>query len=333
MEPDRGARSGRPEQDSSHSGPALGIVQPRSLPAAELGRFARRVEELGFDELWVVEDLTFHGGVAQAATALAVTERIRVGLGIAPAAARNPAFLAMEAATLAGLHPGRLTLGIGHGMPGWMRQVGAWPASPLTLLEETIVAVHDLLHGRSVTTVGRYVRLDGVRLAAPPAVPPPVVAGVRGPRSLALAGRVADGTVLAEPVTPAYLTAALGQIAATRPHTMAAFTPAVVDDDRERARIAVRPGLAWVGEPDGAVHLTGLPFAADLAALRAACPDPAVFAAALPDAWVDELAVVGPPDVARGRLGALHAAGASTVVLAPLGADPFDALEALARVR
>ncbi len=47
---------------------------------------------------------------------------------------------------------------------------------------------------------------------------PPLLAGVRGPRSLALAGRVADGTVLAEPTTPERVRAdpegALEQLAA-----------------------------------------------------------------------------------------------------------------------
>ncbi|HQY34691.1 LLM class flavin-dependent oxidoreductase [Actinotalea sp.] len=312
--------------------PAVGIIQPRDLPAHRLVGFARRVEELGFAELWVVEDLGFHGGFAQAATALAVTERIGVALGIVPAAARHPVFLAMEAATLAALHPGRLTIGIGHGMPGWLRSVGAWPASPLGLLEETTTTVRDLLHGREVRTEGRYVRIDGVRLAAPPERVPPVVLGVRGPRSLALSGRVADGTVLAEPVTPAYLAAARHQIAAPGPHPIAAFTPAAVDDDIDRARAAVLPVLAWVGEADVAPHLVDLPFAAELADLRARSADPRAFAAALPADWVDQLAVVGTPAVARARLASLGAAGASTVVLAPVGPDPFAALESLAAV-
>jgi alkanesulfonate monooxygenase SsuD/methylene tetrahydromethanopterin reductase-like flavin-dependent oxidoreductase (luciferase family) len=53
-------------------------------------------------------------------------------MGIIPAAARNVAFTAMEIATLAGLYPGRLTVGVGHGMPGWLDQAGARPSSPLT---------------------------------------------------------------------------------------------------------------------------------------------------------------------------------------------------------
>ena len=73
---------------------------PEHLPA-----FATTVEGLGFDELWVVEDLGYHGGFAQAATALAVTSRIEVGLGIAPAVARNAGYAAMEVATLCRIAP------------------------------------------------------------------------------------------------------------------------------------------------------------------------------------------------------------------------------------
>ena len=124
--------------------PDTGVLLPRDLPADQVLPYARRADELGFDELWVVEDLGFRGGTAQAAAVLAVTGRIRVGVGILPVGARNVAFAAMEAATLAELFPGRLHLGIGHGMPGWMRQVGAWPASPLTAFEEYATALRAL---------------------------------------------------------------------------------------------------------------------------------------------------------------------------------------------
>src|SRR3954463_4052976 len=86
----------------------IGVMLPRDLPAAHVLPYARRAEELGFDELWVVEDLGFRGGVAQAGAVLAATERIVVGIGIMPAGARNVAFAAMEIATLAQLFPGRL---------------------------------------------------------------------------------------------------------------------------------------------------------------------------------------------------------------------------------
>jgi 5,10-methylenetetrahydromethanopterin reductase len=309
----------------------VGALLPRDLPVADLLPYVREAEALGFDELWVVEDCFFRGGIAQAAVALATTSSLRVGVGILPAAARNVAFEALELATLAELYPGRLVAGVGHGLTGWMRQVGAWPASPLTLLEEHLTALRAVLHGRDVTTDGRYVRLDGVRLESPPPVPPPVLAGVRGPRSLAVAGRCADGVVLAEPGTPAYVRAAREQAGGSADLRVVAYEIAAVDDDVAAARARARAALRWVGEPDVAVHLVGLPFAEELADLRARHTDRDAFAAALPDAWVDELAVVGTPDDARRRLADLAAAGADGVVLIPAGPDALSGLRALAR--
>jgi 5,10-methylenetetrahydromethanopterin reductase len=311
---------------------AVGVMLPRDLPADLFRTFAQRAEALGFDELWVVEDCFFRGGIAQAAAALAMTERIRVGIGILPAAVRNAAFTAMESATLAELFPGRVDIGIGHGMPGWMRQVSAWPQSPLTMLGEHLDAVRAVLRGGSVDADGRYVTLAGVDLNSPPVSVPRVLAGVRGPKSLALAGRSADGTILAEPVTPEYVADALRHIAPTREHRIVAYCVAAVDDSADAARTAVRPALEWIGEPDWDVHIAPLPFADEFRALRAAATDRSAFVAALPDEWVDQLAVVGTVDGARRRIGQLHDAGVTTTVLIPVGPDPLAALEDLARV-
>lgn len=95
----------------------VGVTLPRDLPAQQMVAYARQAEELGFDQIWVVEDLGRRGGIAQAASVLAATTGITVGIGILPAGARNVCFTGMELATLAQLHPGRLIAGIGHGMP------------------------------------------------------------------------------------------------------------------------------------------------------------------------------------------------------------------------
>ena len=353
---------------------AVGVMLPRNLPATDFLPFARRADELGFDELWVVEDLGFHGGIAQAAAALAATERIRVGIGILPVAARNVGFAAMDLATLAGIFPGRLEIGLGHGIKGWMSQVGAWPASPMTLLREQIVTLRALLAGETVTFDGRYVQLDAVRIDAPPAVAPPIYAGVRGPRSLALSGELADGTILAEPITPEYLRTSLDLIAVgfpsqeraasgatTRPdagtgsdgatgadpatgsggttgsgsaasHRVVTYNAAFIDDDVAAARAVVRPGLEFIGEPDWAVHIDPLPFAEEFRQLRAESGSRLEFTQRMPDEWVDQLAIAGPPDVARAHLDAQLAGGVSTAVLIPAGPDPLAALDSLARV-
>lgn len=146
--------------------------------------------------MWVWEDCFKNAGVAAAAAALAATSRISVGIGLLPVPLRNAAITAMEFATLARLHPGRLIPGIGHGVQVWMEQVGARVASPMTLLREHTDAQRRLLAGESVTVSGRYVKLDNVQLDFPPDPPPPLMLGGGGPKSLALAGQLGAGTLL-----------------------------------------------------------------------------------------------------------------------------------------
>jgi 5,10-methylenetetrahydromethanopterin reductase len=310
----------------------VGIMLPRDLPAHQIVPFAQKAEHLGFDELWVVEDCFFRGGFAQAAVALASTQRIQVGIGILPAPVRNAAFTALEANTLAEIYPDRLILGIGHGMPVWMRQVGDKPASILTMLDEQLTTLRTLLAGERLEIDGRYVQIDGAQLETPATTAPPVLAGVRGPKSLAVSGRSADGTILAEPVTPEYAAAALQHIAPQSAHRLVAYNVAAVDDDAAVARQQVRPALEWIGESDWAPHIAPLPFADDFAALRQRSADRAQFVADLPDAWVDALSLSGTPERVRGRISELHDSGVTSSVLMPTGTDPLAELDSLARV-
>src|SRR5699024_12017824 len=89
-------------------------------------------------------------------------------LAILTAPARTAALSAMEMATLAGLGPGRVVGGIGHGVQSWMGQMGVRPASPLTALDEVLTTVRRLLAGEQVSFEGRYVTLDQVQLDQPP---------------------------------------------------------------------------------------------------------------------------------------------------------------------
>ena len=271
----------------------------RDRPPEELPAFAASVEDAGADDLWVVEDLGWSGSISAAALALAATTRLRVGIGIAPVPLRNPALLAMELATLARVHPGRLVAGVGHGVPEWMRKVGAEPSAKLALLEETVETVRALLAGGDVSARGRAVTVDGVALVHPPAQPPPLVTGVVRPRSLELSGRVADGTILAERTGPERVTAALEHIgrwraAGDRPgHELIVFAFLRADDDPARTAAAAGGMLAtqadWLGV-----------------------------------APAELFTVVGPAAGIPDRVAALHAAGADTVVLRPLGDDPMS---------
>ncbi|MFF9653265.1 LLM class flavin-dependent oxidoreductase [Streptomyces sp. NPDC014622] len=323
------------ESDRNPARGRIGVMLPRDLPVQDILPFAQRAEELGFDQIWVVEDLGWRGGLAQAGPALASTTRITVGIGIMPAGARNVCFAAMELATLAQLYPGRLIAGIGHGMPDWMRQAGARPASPLTLIREYTTALRLLIRGEPGPAGGRYVRCEGVLLTETPDVVPPVILGVRGPKSQAAAGEVADGLLLAEPAAPAYISSSLQNMNGA-PHTsspeVVTYDAAAVDDDEDTALARVRDGLTAIGEPAWAAHIDPLPFATQLREHRAACADARQFAQTMPTDWVRRLSIVGTPAQAREAIKARHAAGATSVVLTPVGPGPLASLDSLARV-
>jgi alkanesulfonate monooxygenase SsuD/methylene tetrahydromethanopterin reductase-like flavin-dependent oxidoreductase (luciferase family) len=176
--------------------PTIGVTFRPQSPPEELREVARSAEAAGIAQLWLWEDCFFEGGLTTATAALAWTERLHVAVGLLPVPLRNPALAAMEIATVARMFPGRFRPGLGHGVLEWMEQVGARVPSPMTLLREYTTAVRDLLHGRTVDVDGRYVHLRDVTLDWPPASPPPLLLGGRGPKTVGLAGEVADGVIL-----------------------------------------------------------------------------------------------------------------------------------------
>lgn len=178
------------------SDPTVGVTFRPQSPPERLHEVVQLAEAAGIDELWLWEDCFLEGGLTTASAALAWSAELRVGIGLMPVPLRNPAVAAMEIATLARLFPGRFLPGIGHGVLDWMKQVGAGAPSPMTLLREYTTAVRDLLHGKTVQTAGKAVQLDGVTLDWPPQEVPPLLVGGRGPKTLRLAGELADGVLL-----------------------------------------------------------------------------------------------------------------------------------------
>lgn len=183
--------------------PTLGVIFLPSYPPERLKSVALQADRLGLPELWLWEDCFKEGGLTTAAAALAWTSQLRVGIGLLPVPLRNVALSAMELSTLDRMFPGRTVLGIGHGVLEWMEQVGARAESPMTLLREYTVALRRLLSGDTVSSTGRYVTLDDVGLVWPPADPAPLLVGAMGPKTMALAGELADGAILTGGTTPA----------------------------------------------------------------------------------------------------------------------------------
>jgi alkanesulfonate monooxygenase SsuD/methylene tetrahydromethanopterin reductase-like flavin-dependent oxidoreductase (luciferase family) len=205
--------------------PRIGLIIRPEWPPERLRGLAAAVEAAGLDDVWLWEDCFWSGGVAAASAALAATSTVRVGLGLMPAPLRNPVLAAMEISGLARLFPGRFVPAAGHGVRPWMEQVGAAVDSPMGLLREWVAAVRALLHGETLTVSGQYVRLDHVALDWPPETVPPLLVGARGPRTLALAGELADGLCLDASLTPAGVARAIERSAARRPCEVVVYLP------------------------------------------------------------------------------------------------------------
>jgi alkanesulfonate monooxygenase SsuD/methylene tetrahydromethanopterin reductase-like flavin-dependent oxidoreductase (luciferase family) len=292
----------------------IGMCFDRSFPAGAVAEYANKVEAAGIEQLWLIEDCFYTAGVSLAATALASTQRIPVGIGILPAVARNPAITAMEIATLCNIAPGRLRPGIGHGVQAWMGQMGVRPASPLAALEETITVIKRLLAGDEVSFDGKQVHLDAVRLDQPPDVAPAVLAGVQQERSLEVAGRVADGVILVEGAGPTYVEWSLERAGRPEKFEVVTFTMLSVADER---RDAYRPVVEFVAEliTDRRPAFTVLPFYDELAERVVAGGSEALVE--MPADYWAEIGAIGTFDDALAHVAALEAADVASVNIFP----------------
>lgn len=313
------------------------------LGARDLLEVCLAAERLGYEEAWLAE-VAGPESFALAGAIAAATERMSLGIAVVPASTRTPALLAMGAATVSQLLGGRdMSLGIGSSsqviVETWH---GAPFAPPLARVRETVEATRALLAGERGYQ-GEHVTADRFTLASPPAGEVRLFVGALGPRMLRLAGAVGDGVCL-NLASPEVVRRQIGEIhrgaeqaGRDLPEDFAVMARlhTVVTEDVAGGRGAVRVGfgpyfaqpvynrfLAWAGYRE----------AADAVAAAFAAGDRAGVAAALTDAIIDGVALVGPPDELQERLNAYAEAGVDVAALNVLGDREavVDGLKALA---
>jgi alkanesulfonate monooxygenase SsuD/methylene tetrahydromethanopterin reductase-like flavin-dependent oxidoreductase (luciferase family) len=223
----------------------VGCVFRPQYPPEKIAAAARIADDAGLDEMWLWEDCFASGGLSAAAIALANSGRMSVGVGVLPAPMRNVALTAMELATLERAYPGRLRIGIGHGVQDWMAQIGAKVASPLTYLREYLECLTALLRGETVTYSGRYVKLTDVCLEWPPNPDTELLVGAEGPKSLQLSGELASGTIVTGGTSPEAMRELLQHVEAGRqrrstraPHSVVAYVMCTTGSNAEEDAVA-----------------------------------------------------------------------------------------------
>ncbi|MEV7991009.1 LLM class F420-dependent oxidoreductase [Streptomyces sp. NPDC086077] len=176
-------------------------------PSPDHLTLARDAERLGYDSVWTAE--SWGSDAFTPLTWLAAhTSTIKLGTAVAQMAARPPTTTAMHALTLDHLSGGRMRLGLGLSGPqvveGWYGR--PFPSSPLTATREYVDVVRQVLARRApVALDGRfhahpYRGADGTGLgkALRPITHPlrpdlPVLLGAEGPKNIAQTTRIADG--------------------------------------------------------------------------------------------------------------------------------------------
>jgi probable F420-dependent oxidoreductase len=320
----------------------LPFLGPRAC--VELARTAER--EWGYDAIWLAE--TNGPDSASLAGALAVaTERATLGTAIVPVQTRTPALLAMTAATLAGLAPGRFVLGLGSSshaiVEGWH---GLPFEQPLARVRETVAIVRAALAGGKTDFAGRTVRSRGLRLGFVPERPVPIYLAALRERMLELAGEIGDGLVVnLFPVTAMPRILAAWRRGAARAgrdasggEVVCRFQVAVTDDVPAARRLIRLAFAGYIAQPVYNAYFRWCGFEAEAAAVAEAFArgDRAASAAAMTDALIDRIAILGTADRCREQIAGFVAAGVTTPVIAPIATDAAGVravLEAFAPAR
>ncbi len=299
---------------------------------------ASHIEATGFDNLWLTES-SLHARDPYQLLALAAraTTRLRLGTAVTNPVTRHPALTAVAAATLAEIAGDRAILGIGAGDRPLMA-LGAKPAR-LAELEAAIAGIRQLLAGESVTADRPGFRLVDAHLRFDARADLPVFVSASGPRTLELAGAVADGVILLCGLDPAVVQWAIDRVdeGATkagrpRPH-IAIFVYGVIDEDEAVAIAGARSIAAWFPQTAPIYcDLVGLDPEITTAVRESYSggefQEAARAASLLPVSFVQQMAVAGNRDRVTAQLATLRQVGVDSINILPMGDDRMATINA-----
>jgi probable F420-dependent oxidoreductase len=151
------------------------IFYTDGLDVRELEQFAQRVEELGYESIWVTEFMG-RDPYTTSAHLLARTDRIKIATGIANVYSHDAIVAAQNRQTLAELSDGRFILGLGVSHPPMAQMHGLEWLPPLRKMREYLDA------------------MEATRVDSPAApAPAPIWLAANGPKLLELVAQRLDG--------------------------------------------------------------------------------------------------------------------------------------------
>jgi F420-dependent oxidoreductase-like protein len=310
----------------------MGYAQPGTNPL-ELLELAREAEGLGYDSAWAAEAWGVDA-ITPLAWLGAQTTTLKLGTAIMQLPGRSPANAAMTAVTLDMLSGGRFLMGLGTSGPqvveGWHGQ--EW-GKPLGKTREYVEIVRTILrrerleyHGEHYdipvqggTGLGKPLKL----MARPLRADIPIYLAAIGPKAVEQTFEIADGWL---PIfwSPEKARTVFPVDRAREGFDVAATAPAIVTDDVESARAMLKEyysfyigGMGARGKNFYNDLFTRYGYEAEAREIQDLFLDgkQREAAAKVPDAFVDEVALIGSVDRIRDRLAAWRESGATTLLV------------------
>lgn len=220
----------------------FGIRMPACAPLQQLADACRRAEQLNYGMVWIPDSqLLWRDVFVAAGFAAAKSSTVGLGTSVTNFRTRHPSVVASAMRTLQELAPRRVVLGVATGDSA-VRLVGERP-SRVEELRRGIEMVRILMAGGDYRFGKRVGRMRDSRGWCP------IYIAASGPRTLELAGEIADGVITVAGLSTENLTAVRGHLeegarrAGRDPSLIeiAASVPCHVSDDSEDDIALVKP--------------------------------------------------------------------------------------------
>lgn len=207
----------------------LGMVLYHGIESGpELAEYGRIAESAGFDSLWVTERYFHEETFSLLGYLAAVTQKLKLGVGVVNPYTRNPGLLAMAAATLDRMSGGRFLLGLGRSEREVIQdKMGIPYGKAHPTMQGAVSLLNSLLSGERVTATAGPFTLANTKLSPAPIRKTPIYLAAIGQKGLRLAGAIADGVVLNAYMPTTYVKYAVEEICQAA--TQAGRDPSAID--------------------------------------------------------------------------------------------------------
>ncbi len=318
---------------------------PGNITVKQVVNYCKLAESKDIDFAWITNHYNNRHCYPTLAAIAMNTDTLKMGPGIMNTFTDTPAAIASFIATLNEISDGRAVLGIGPGDLSTLPKLAIKGEKPVARLKEGVIQIRKLLAGEEVKKTGEFeffdydgAKLTGVQLPGKKGIP--VYIGAQGPKMLALAGEIGDGSLINASNPKDFEIAipiikAAQEAADRKKHDVGAYTAISVDQDVKKARNAAKIVAAFIaaGSPPPLLERHGLDMG-NVAKIKEALArfDFKTVGGLVGDAEIDAFTIAGTPEMCKQKCEDLMAAGVTQVIFgSPLGPDMVNSIRLIGK--